>query len=144
MVSEFESQARRYLLYADYDVMKREEICMIRAYANKGYEAYIIPVKNEENLKKFEHIKSAVWVYAKDGKSHGRLPALVLPGLVDIWGMENLQKAGYKKYFLVFKDVESGNFYFGNYTSFSKSHWADERKIASEMTQVDIDELEKL
>lgn len=28
MVSEFESQARRYLLYADYDVMKREEIVM--------------------------------------------------------------------------------------------------------------------
>lgn len=44
---------------------------------------YIIPMKDDANSNMFT---DNAWVYALDGKKHGRIPAVVLPELVNIFG----------------------------------------------------------
>lgn len=104
----------------------------------------LIPMQSEANSDKFAHANAGTWAYALDGKKHGKIPAIVLPGLEYIWGGESaIRKAGYRKHWLVFEDPETGRITFGNYRSFIEGT-PEDRAIASEMMVVSIEELEKL
>ena len=120
---------------------------MITVCTNKrnGYAMFIIPIQNEENIKLFTHHQGAIWAYSKDGKAHSGIPAVVLPTLEDIWGGEELiKKAGYTKHWMVFKDLSNGKYYFCNHASFANSDMLEDRQKASEMIELDIEELKKM
>lgn len=104
----------------------------------------LIPMQSEANSDKFAHANAGTWAWTLDGKKHGKIPAIVLPGLEYISGGESaIRKAGYRKHWLVFEDPETGRTTFGNYHNFIKGT-PEDRAVASEMMVVSIEELEKL
>lgn len=104
----------------------------------------LIPMQSEDNSDKFAHANAEQWVYTLDGKKHGRIPAVVMPGLMHLWGGEStIRRAGYRKHWCVFEDPRTGRTTFGNYRSFSNGGPA-ERAIAEAMMIVNIEELAKL
>lgn len=103
-----------------------------------------VPMQDESNCDHYAHANANQWVYTLDGKKHGKIPAVVLPGLVHIWGGESaIRKAGYRKHWCVFIDDRTGRTTFGNYRSFINGGLA-ERAIAEAMMQVNISDLMKL
>lgn len=111
-----------------------------------GYAEFVIPMKDERNSDRFESQigKCNAWVYYKDGKPHGKIPTMVLPSLMGLFGGEDkIRAAGYRKHWNIFKDLESGEFTFGNKPSFSRG-LPGEREFASKMLVVNPEELELL
>ena len=111
-----------------------------------GYAEFVIPMKDESNSERFasQTGKCDSWCYYKDGKPHGKIPTMVMPGLMDLFGGEaKIRNAGYRKHWNVFKDLESGEFTFGNKPSFSRGSPV-EREFASKMLVVNPEELELL
>lgn len=107
-----------------------------------GYAMCAIPMKDEGKAGMFAYND---WVYCLDGKKHGRLPAVVLPDLVPIFGGEStLRKAGYRKCWLVFQDLATGEYTFGNKVSFARSKDEEDREIARNMPTADIALLQTL
>lgn len=105
----------------------------------------VIPMINECNSEQFSTANSGTWVYYFDGKKHGKIPAIVLPELTDMFGGEHLIKqAGYTKHWLVFEDLSTNQYYFGNYPQFSKSKCEDDRLHAKNMMCIDINLLQTL
>ena len=106
-----------------------------------GYAQFLIPMKDERNSERFG---SNSWVYYKDGKPHGKIPTSVLPTLMHLFGGEEaIRKAGYRKHWDIFQDLQTGEFTFGNKPSFSRGT-EHERAMASNMPTVDPKELEML
>lgn len=101
---------------------------------------YLIPMVNEGNCNLFKaQSNSATWVYYLDGEGHNRVPPIVLPDLVDIFGGEELiRRLGYRKHWSVFKDLDTNICY---YSAFSKSPLEDDRRQAESMMRVDLDAL---
>lgn len=111
-----------------------------------GYAEFVIPMKDESNSERFANQvgQCCSWVYYKDGKPHGRIPTMVLPGLMDLFGGEaKIRNAGYRKHWNVFQDLQTGEYTFGNKPSFSRG-LPHERALASQMLVVNPAELEKL
>jgi hypothetical protein len=105
----------------------------------------LIPMCDESNSDKFAHANSAQWVYCLDCKKHGKIPPIVMPRLMDIFGgEEKIRSAGYRKHWLVFEDPRTNLHTFGNYYSFSTSSDPNDREIAASMMVVDIEELKTL
>lgn len=99
----------------------------------------VLPMVDESNCDYFQDANSATWVYYLDGKKHGRIPPIVLPDLVDIFGGEDyIRQCGYRKHWEVFKDVDTNKYYFGNYPQFSKSPFESDRRQAESMVCVNI------
>lgn len=99
----------------------------------------VLPMVDESNCDYFQDANSATWVYYLDGKKHGRIPPMVLPDLVDISGGEELiRRCGYRKHWLVFQDLSTNKYYFGNYPQFSESPYNDERQRAERMMCINI------
>jgi hypothetical protein len=99
---------------------------------------YVIPMKDESNSDIFD-TPMATWVYYLDGKKHGRVPVMVLPGLIDLFGGEEyIRSLGYRKHWNVYLDEDAGEFTFGNRASFAKSQLPEDRIQASQMPTVDI------
>lgn len=113
---------------------------------------FLIPMKNEDNSEMFNEVSnSATWVYYCDGRPHKNtrtkrtIPTMVIPELADIWGgLDDVIRAGYRKHWTVFQDLDTGLYYFGNYPSLSKSRDPEEVARASEMLCIDINILREL
>ena len=104
-----------------------------------NWAQYAIPIQDEQNISMFADLvgKTCYWVYCKDGKGHGRLPAIGLPGVLHIFGGESVfRDAGYRKHWLVFQNLKTGEFTFGNKPSFSGSYDPYERERAANMIVV--------
>ena len=101
-----------------------------KSYGKYPYKQHCIPIKNNKPLHNY--------AYVLDGKKHGKIPPIVAPELAYIWGLENVIKAGYKPYYIVFEDVESGIFTYENYTSFIHSPDIESRKLATTFKHIDI------
>ena len=103
---------------------------------------YIIPMKDETHANMFANND---WVYALDGKKHGRIPAVVLPELIHIFGGEDtIRQAGYRKHWCVFRNTITDEYTFGNKPSFEKSSDPKEREYAKNMVVVNIEQLLQL
>lgn len=118
---------------------------MLTLYRNKKvkYTMCSLPMKDEANAGVFDNHG---WAYINDGKEHGRIPAIVLQGLVDMFGGEEyIRASGYTKHWLVFRDDVTGEYFFSNKPSglyFAQSEY--ERQQAQSIPPVDIALLEQL
>ena len=120
---------------------------MIKVSYDKQHNGmmYVIPMHNDSKCNRFAHSNSGTWVYYLDGKKHGRIPVIVLPKLAHIFGGEQLiVQSGYRKHWVVFQDLDTNKYYFGNYPQFSKSDCEDDRQRAQDMICIDIDLLHTL
>lgn len=105
---------------------------------------YLIPMKDESHSDMFD-TPCATWVYYCDGKRHGRVPVMVLPGLIDMFGgEEHIRSLGYRKHWNVFFDEDAQIFTFGNHAGFSKSRYPEEQQAALSFPIVDITLLHQL
>lgn len=103
---------------------------------------YAIPMKDESHANMFAYND---WIYTCDGKHHGRIPAIVLPTLTNIFGGEaTIREAGYRKHWCVFYNTVTGEYTFGNKPSFEKSSIPEERERAKSMPSVNIEQLMQL
>lgn len=111
----------------------------------EGWIQYVIPMKDECHSDMFSDVDSLTWAYYLDGRRHGKIPTLVLPGLMDIFGGEDcIRSAGYRKHWCVFLDKQANEFTFENRASFAKSYFPEERELAQKMFVVDINLLQQL
>ena len=127
---------------------------LIEVYNDKKYGCihYVIPMKDESHSNMFEELSTALtWVYYNDGRPHmnrrinRNIPVIVGPKIIDIWGGENdVRAAGYRKHWLVFFDVDTNAYYFGNYPQFIKSDNMHDRETAKNMMCIDIELLMSL
>ena len=101
-----------------------------KAYGKYPYKQHCIPIEDKQPENHY--------AYILDGKKHGKIPPIVAPELVHIWGIEKILKAGYKPHYIVFEDVESGIFTFENYTSFAHSPDIKSRELAKTFKHIDI------
>ena len=105
-----------------------------------NWAEYVIPIQDERNVSIFADKvgKTCFWCYYKDGKRHGRLPVVGLPGILDIFGGEEaFRQAGYRKHWTVFQNLKTGEFTFGNKPSFETSGDPYEHERAAHMLTVD-------
>ena len=113
---------------------------------DRGYPRHhcvLIPLKDESTCEHFTERAngSATWVYTKDLKSHGRIPGIVIPPMIDAFGGETkIRAAGYRKHWMLFENPATGKYTFGNQYSFSHGG-PYERKRAAHMLEVDFSEL---
>ena len=107
----------------------------------ENYAQIVIPMQDESHAGMFAYND---WVYCLDGKKHGRMPAIILPELVDIFGGEvAIRKAGYRKCWDVFENLATGECTFGNKPSLSTGD-AYEQEMARNMPTTDIELLKTL
>lgn len=119
---------------------------MIMIHRDKRYHSteFLIPMKSERRSNVFD-VNSATWVYYCDGKRHGKVPVMVLPDLINIFGGEDyIRSLGYRKHWIVFLDEDAGEFTFGNRPMFAKSELPEDRQMAREMVVVDINILQRI
>lgn len=85
------------------------------------------------------------WVYVLDGQRHGRLPAVIMPVTVNIWGGEDIiREAGYRKHWSVWQNTITNEYTFGNKPAFASSPCPDDREQARNMISIDINLLIQL
>lgn len=100
---------------------------------------YAIAMKDESHANMFADND---WIYVFDGKKHGRIPAIVLPKLVNMFGGEQyIREQGYRKHWCVHQNTLTGECTFGNKPAFSNSPFPEERERANNMIVVDIQQL---
>lgn len=112
----------------------------------QGYAELLMPMVDERNADHFDDVANGActWCYYNDGKKHGRIPVMVLPGLVDIFGGESaIRRAGYRKHWNFFQDLTTGEYTFGNKPSFSKGD-ADDQERAKHMLVITLDDIVNL
>ena len=108
-------------------------------------QLFVHPVKNAEKAwTVYDAVApTGAIVWCKDGRRHGRIPALVLPNWVDSMpgcSSENLRLNGYTLHWQIFRDMDKGEYSFGNRPSFSRSKKAEDRERARYMPVIsDID-----
>jgi len=120
-------------------------------YTNKryGYAEHLIPVKDVGNIAWLtslvhEQTQSEIgtWVYWCDGRPHRGFPTEIIPGLVDMFRRGRSitpEQIGYRPYWCVFEDLNSGEFSFGNKPSFMRSQSDEDRKRAESMMVINPD-----
>lgn len=119
-------------------------MCKIISRADKknGGIRHLIPMQDESHANTFAYND---WVYVNDGRAHGKIPAIVLPGVMHIFGGEKaIRAAGYRKHWIVFENTKTGECTFGNKPSFLNSTDADDRERAEYMPFADIELLKTL
>ena len=125
---------------------------VISVSKREGYKMHLIPVRDRANIPvvcDMVHKQSdgtGVWVYYCDGKWHKGFPTIIMPGLVEMFrrGRDiTPESLGYRPHWIVFEDIVTGEFSFGNKPSFSRG---DEysRAEASKMPVIDLKWLEAL
>lgn len=68
----------------------------------KNVKTIVTPIEDESVCVKPEEITDVnspdFWAWVADGVGHGKFPAIILAGLLDIWGTESeARKYGYRK-----------------------------------------------
>lgn len=119
---------------------------MIMVHRDKRYHSteFLIQMKNERRSNVFD-TNSVTWVYYCDGKRHGRVPVMVLPDLVNLFGGEEyIRSLGYRKHWNIYLDEDTGEFTFGNRPAFAKSEYPEERQKAREMVVININILQRM
>lgn len=108
------------------------------------FSEYLIPMKDESHSEIFD-ISIQTWVYYLDGNNHGKVPAIVEPNLINIWGGEEyIRSLGYHKYWNVFLDENSNEFTFGNRASYANSPLPEDQHMAHIFPVIDINLLQQL
>ena len=108
-----------------------------------AYHMLVIPMQDESTCNRFDSQANgaATWAYVNDMKKHGRIPAVVLPGCMSIWGgEERIRAAGYRKHWIVFENPLKEKYTFGNQLSFSIGDAAS-RAIAEKMLEISLSDL---
>ena len=117
-----------------------------------GSKMHVIPVRDRVNIPMvcdMVHKQSpgtGVWVYYCDGRWHRGFPAIILPGLVEMFrrGRDiTPESLGYRPHWIVFEDMATGEFTFGNKPGFSRGD-EGKRADAAQMLAIDPKWLETL
>ena len=123
--------------------MERETLVFTKRLGKVRYPWMFIRMNDEAQSELFAgEANACTWCYTKDLQPHGRIPAVVLPVLIEACGgEEKLHSAGYRKFWTVFYNPDTGKYTFGNQYGFSRSPLAEDRQAAVGMMEVDIDTL---
>lgn len=121
--------------------MERETLVFMKRRGKIHYPWMFIRMNDESQSELFAGKANAgTWCYTRDLQPHGRIPAVVQPGVMDIFGGESkIRSAGYHKFWMVFFNPDTGRYTFGNQYGFSHSPMAEDRAAAVEMMEVDIE-----